>query len=145
MTVVLVSIVKVSWSFWVKTKVRSGVTSSLTKLGRDNTHMKSNTFTPAYVRQHVLAGVFAIIGFTLSLLGGVWFVSSAGNAGAILNGTAPLWVSAVVMLTALLTIGSMMLASKAFSKAGMEKVSSYVLLICIFVLLAVGQLWHFAM
>lgn len=35
MTIVLVSIVKVSWSFWVKTKVRSGVTSSLTKLGRD--------------------------------------------------------------------------------------------------------------
>lgn len=107
--------------------------------------MKNSTFTPAYVRQYLYAGVFACLGFILSLIGGIWFVSSAGNAGALLNGTAPLWVSTVVVLTMALTFVSLWLAYKAFEKAGKETWSFITFIGGVFIILAVGQMWHLAM
>lgn len=105
----------------------------------------SSSSTPAYIRQYIYAGVFALIGFALSLLGGVWFVSSAGNAGALISGTAPMWVSAVVVLTMALTFASLWLAYKAFEKAGKETWSFITFIGGVFLILAVGQLWHLAM
>ncbi len=107
--------------------------------------MKNNTFTSTNVRRYLYAGVFACIGFMLSLLGGIWFVSSAGNAGALINGTAPMWVSAVVVLSMALTFVSLWLATKAFEKAGKENLSLISFIGGVFIILAVGQMWRLAM
>lgn len=108
--------------------------------------MKSSFNTnPAYIRQYVYAGIFALIGFTLSLLGGVWFLASAGRAGALVSGAAPMWVHTIVALVSVLLFASLWLATKAFEKAGKEALSLSVFVGGVIILLAVGQLWHFAM
>jgi hypothetical protein len=107
--------------------------------------MKSNDFfTPAYTNQYRYAGWFALAGFVLSLIGGVWFVTESGYAGALLQGTAPMWVIGVMVVTAAIVFASLWLASIAFEKAG-SKLGSYVLPIGALLLLAVGQLWRFVM
>lgn len=101
--------------------------------------------TPAYIRQYKLAGTFAIIGFILSLIGGAWFVASAGRAGALVAGTAPMWVHTVIALVSVLLFASLWLATKAFSKAGKETWSLGIFISGMLILLVVGQLWHLAM
>lgn len=107
--------------------------------------MKNNNFTPAYVRQYLYAGVFASLGFILSLLGGIWFVASAGRAGALVAGTAPMWVHAIIALVSGLLFASLWLATKAFSRAGKEAWSLSTFIGGMIILLVVGQLWHLAM
>lgn len=124
--------------------MRPGVTSSLTRLGRDNTHMKNSSFTPTHVR-YLYAGICTSVVFVLSLIGEIWFLASAGRAKALLGGNAPLETNTVVALFAVLLFGSLWLTIKAFERAGKETLSMCSFVGGIIILLAVGQLWHFAM
>jgi hypothetical protein len=104
-----------------------------------------NSFTPAYIRQYTMAGTTALIGFVLSLAGGVWFVASDSVAVDLLNGTAPAWMSAVLLFATVLTFVSLWMAVTAFRKAGKEKASNIIMSLGFLTVLLVGQLWHLVM
>ena len=82
------------------------------------------------------------VSFVLAILGTILLVASTGYGPAMIAGTAPTWISILVVLAIMAAIGNLWSCYSSLCKLGLNKIAFYVLFTGIILMMTAGQLWR---
>ena len=80
--------------------------------------------------------------FVLAILGAILLVVCTGYGPAVIAGTAPAWISIVMVLAVVAAIGNLWSCYSSLCKLGLNKIAFYVLFTGIVLMVTAGQLWR---
>lgn len=82
------------------------------------------------------------LSFVLAILGTILLVASTGYGPAMIAGTAPAWISIILVLAIIAAIGNLWSCYSGLCKLGLNKIAFYVLFAGIILMMTAGQLWR---
>ena len=103
----------------------------------------NNEITANRVCSHTLSkAITYAAAFVLAILGTILLVTSTGYGHAMIAGTAPAWISIVMVLAVIAAIGNLWSCYSSLCKLGLNKIAFYVLFTGIILMMTAGQLWR---
>lgn len=82
------------------------------------------------------------VSFVLAILGTILLVASTGYGPAMIAGTAPAWISIIMVLAVIAAIGNLWRCYSGLCRLGQNKIAFYTLFTGIILMMTAGQLWR---
>lgn len=103
----------------------------------------NNEITIDRVVSHTLGkAITYALSFVLAVLGTILLVTSTGSGPAIIAGTAPTWISIIMVLAIIAAIGNLWSCYSSLCKLGLNKIAFTILFTGIVLMMTAGQLWR---